>query len=248
MKPARQIAKSETLSTPLGSPPRGVFLWPRRGSRVSHGEKPFYLETPDDVSNENGRRDQSLDARILQQAQSGDERAIETVLRRVTPRLLPLARHLTANPTAAEELVEDALYRGALKLKELRHAHALNSWFRTILLRLWRDALRRSARERKRGDRPLDSSDDSILPAAPRSSQPEAIAEATETHDLIARAIDELPPLQRAVVKLTFESSLSVSEIAAVLETSADRVKANLWHARHRLRGRLKGIVGNDID
>jgi DNA-directed RNA polymerase specialized sigma24 family protein len=44
------------------------------------------------------------------------------------------------------------------------------------------------------------------------------------------------------VLALAIDEGLSVAEIAEILQASADRVKANLWHARRRLRALLGDI------
>ena len=159
------------------------------------------------------------------------------VLRSVTPRLLRLAMRLSSNPSIAEELVEEALYRGGLKLKRLRNREALLPWFRSILITAWKDHLRRTQRRRALG---LDEVE---VPAAPLSSDPVARARESEARERIAVALASLPAGQRAVLTLRADEGLSIREIATALETTQDRVKANLWHARQKLRRLLRDLL-----
>ena len=132
----------------------------------------------------------------------------------------------------AEELVQETLYRGAVKVKSLRTGRAVRSWFCRILINRWRDRLRRSHR------RDLFFEDLSER-AAPPADDPALRAQVSELRERIALAVAHLPPGQRAVLALRLDEDLSVGEIADVLKTTAARVKANLWHARTRLRALL---------
>jgi RNA polymerase sigma factor (sigma-70 family) len=155
----------------------------------------------------------------------------------LTPPLLRVAVRLAGDGSTAEELVTEALYRGATKLGKLREPGAAATWFRRILFNLWRDGLRRARKQ----DLSLE---DLPEPAAPASFDPSAKLEAIEESEALARAISSLPPLQRAALTLQLEGGLSIEEIADEIGSTAERVKANLWHARRRLREILSGNVG----
>ncbi len=178
-----------------------------------------------------------MDRELVRRAQKGDDEAMSIVLRSVTPRLLGLATRLCSNPSIAEDLVEEALYRGGLKLHRLQHAEAVMSWFRSILITAWKDYLRSTQR------RELLVLDQVEHPVAPISSDPVARARESEARDRITSALSSLPAGQRAVVTLWFEEGLSVAEIAAELDSTADRVKANLYHARRKLHQKLDDLL-----
>lgn len=183
-----------------------------------------------------------MDRELVRRAQQGEDEAMSVVLRSVTPRLLRLATRLCSSPSVAEDLVEEALYRGGLKLHRLQHAEALLSWFRSILIAAWKDYLRSTQR------RELLVLDQVEHPAAPISSDPVARARESEARDRITFALSSLPAGQRAVVTLWFEEGLSVAEIAAVLDSTADRVKANLYHARRKLSQKLDDLLDDAPD
>jgi RNA polymerase sigma-70 factor (ECF subfamily) len=173
---------------------------------------------------------------IVKQAQAGDHRALERLLELVTPRLLRLATRLAGEVELAEELTEDALFRGARKLAGLKEAGAVEAWFRRILINLWRDELRR----RRGGDLSLE---DLPEPEAPPAFDPTQRATAREVREQVSAALAGLPPAQRLAMVLRVDEGLSMAEIAEQLNTTVDRVKANLWHARRRLRGALQGLL-----
>ena len=150
--------------------------------------------------------------------------------------LLDVAARLERDASAGEELVGDALYRGAVRLRTLRENGAAEIWFCRILVNLWRDRVRGG----RRRERPLD---DLPEPAAPPRFDPAARASARELRERVREAVWRLPPAQKLAIVLRVDEGLSLAEIARLLETTADRVKANLWHARKRLRRELRDLL-----
>ena len=167
----------------------------------------------------------------------GDAHALETLIRSLTPDILRIARRLVCDAARAEDLVTETLDRGAVKLKKLRDPARAEAWFRSILVHLWRDDLRRKAQ-------PEVSLDDAAEPMAPAGCDPSLEADLEELRGIVDKEVASLPPVQRAVIALSLEEGLGVAEIAEALGTSADRVKASLWHARRKLRERLSRLVG----
>jgi RNA polymerase sigma-70 factor (ECF subfamily) len=164
---------------------------------------------------------------------------MEALIRGVAPGVHRLALRLAADHEAAEDLAMEALYRGSVKIKKLRDPRAAAGWFRTTLLNLWRDRLRRSPP----AEVPLDAAPE---PAEPAGAGPIALLAAGELREACERALPLLPPAQRAVLALAIDEGLTVAEIAAALGTTADRVKANLWHGRKRLRELLARHVDEE--
>ena len=173
-------------------------------------------------------------------AQRGDRAALEKLLTCLGARLLRVAERLTCDPGRAEELAAEALYRGSVRLRKLREPGAASAWFCRILVNLWKDDLRRQGRRESAADRALE-------PAAPPGFSPEAVLAGVELREVVLEALARLPPEQRAALTLSIEEGLSVAEIATALGTTPDRVKANLWHARRRLRELLASRFGEDL-
>ena len=177
-----------------------------------------------------------VDAELVERARRGNARAREELVRILAPCLLRLALRLTDDSHDAEDMVSEALYRGVVKLDRLREPAAVVAWFQRILVHHWRDRLR----SRRPRDRFLEE-----LAAEPLCEEPPgAELEAAELSERVRRALATLPPMQRAVLALHFEEGLCVGEIASVLDARPEQVKANLWHARRRLRA----ILGEDLD
>ncbi|MDX6373382.1 MAG: hypothetical protein QOD98_2370 [Nocardioidaceae bacterium] len=133
-------------------------------------------------------------------------------------RLLRSAYLLTGDLHAAEDLVQEALVKVALRWERLHDGNP-TAYARTVVVR---DHI---SRWRRRRDVPRDGSTD----LAQVSSDP-------DTAMVVRRALARLTPKQRAVVVLRHFDDLGVDEVAAVLGVSAGTVKSQNAVALARLR------------
>lgn len=138
------------------------------------------------------------------------------------PELYRFCRHLTRSPWEAEDVVQDAMARAFVTLGCLREPPANpRAWLFRIATNLW---LNQVAHVRER------LVPDGELPEPPAvTSEPRAPREAAGT--LLA----QLSPQERAAVVLKDVFDLSLSEVATVLSTTPNAIKAAL----HRGRGKL---------
>ncbi|HYJ09844.1 MAG TPA: RNA polymerase sigma factor [Polyangiaceae bacterium] len=137
------------------------------------------------------------------------------------PELYRYCRHLTQSPWDAEDLAQDAMARAFVTLGTLfSNLPAPRAWLFRVASNIWIDRVRRARFELLQGEHAQSE--------AP-SLEPQAAREAAAT--LLAL----LSPQQRVAVVLKDVFDFSLEEIAAVLETTPNTVKAAL----HRGRGRL---------
>ena len=133
-------------------------------------------------------------------------------------RLLRSAYLLTGDLHAAEDLVQEALVKVALRWERLRDGNP-TAYARTIVVR---DHV---SRWRRRRDVPI---------AAPTDLA--AVSSDPDTAMVVRRALARLTPKQRAVVVLRHFDDLGVDEVAAILCVSAGTVKSQNAAALARLR------------
>lgn len=134
--------------------------------------------------------------------------------------LLRTALLLTGDRHRAEDLVQDALVKVALRWRRLRDQQP-DAYARRILINDHVSRWRRTRREV-----PLPAHD----PVAPDS------AVAADRRLLLDRALAALTPRQRAVVVLRFYEDLSVHDAAAALGVTEGTVKSQTHLALRRLR------------
>jgi RNA polymerase sigma-70 factor (sigma-E family) len=148
-----------------------------------------------------------------------------------TSALLRYARVLTGDPHRAEDLVQSALasaYRhwgrvepdGAEAYVRQAVLNGYLSWWR----RPWR------GRETAVAD---------LATLADRVHQSPAADDGLMLRDTVVRALDSLPPRQRAVLVLRYYEDLSEAEIAQRMGTSTGTVKSQASKALARLRAQL---------
>jgi bifunctional DNase/RNase len=77
---------------------------------------------------------------------------------------------------------------------------------------------------------------------------PDARQEARELHDIVWKALAELPAEQQETVQLHYVDGLRVWEIAALVDVPSGTVKARLHRARGRLRRVLAAQLGGPLE
>ena len=176
-----------------------------------------------------------------------DAGALEILMQRHGARVYRVALGITRNEADAEEVVQDVFLSLFEKIAAFEERAALGTW-------LYRVATNR-ALLRRRGKRvELEVSLEDQLPAfkddghragersfllADWSASAEEGLLSGETHALVRRAIDLLPPHYRAVVALRDIEELSNEETAEILNEPISSVKSRLHRARMALREQL---------
>ena len=169
---------------------------------------------------------------LLDASRGGDATAFAALLRESAPALERLALRLVGDRHDAEDIAQDTALRAWRKLPGFKGESRFRTWVSRILVHRALDLLR--------GRRPMEEVRDH-LPAVVRD--PGANAADRELDDLIRKAIEELPPVQRATLLLRADQGLSYEEIAYVLGSTRNAVRSNLVAARKNLADRLQGHV-----
>ena len=136
------------------------------------------------------------------------------------------ALRMSGSVPAAEDIAQDCF------LELLRHPERYDparGRMRAFLLGVARNLLLKRWRAESRWD-PLDGESFVAEPVD---------AAARETAELVAQAVQTLPPLQREVLILAEYEELSLEEIARAVEAELGTVKARLHRARENLRRAL---------
>jgi RNA polymerase sigma-70 factor (sigma-E family) len=144
------------------------------------------------------------------------------------PALRRLAHRLCGDPHRADDIVQIALTRLYTRWAAACRADDIDAYTRAIVVRSFLNEQRRRWATTWLVGRPTD------LPL--RGS----VGPDVETRDVVRRALDRVPPRQRAVLVLRFLHDMPVAEVAAALGCSEATVKSQTRHGLTRLR-RLLG-------
>lgn len=171
-------------------------------------------------------------------ARAGDKTAFARLAERWQGRLLAHAYRLSGEREMARDIVQDAWADIVKGLPGLKDAAVFPAWAYRIVTRRTADAIRRVQRRRR--------TDDAV--AAEPSPTDYSAAQLENGADAapLNRAMQALPPEQKATVALFYREDFTVAEIAAALGVPSGTVKTRLMRARRKLREVLEGETSYD--
>jgi RNA polymerase sigma-70 factor (ECF subfamily) len=158
-----------------------------------------------------------------------DRAAFTRVFAYYAPRVKSYLLRLGLDGAQAEEVSQEVMVAVWRKAQSFDRTQAsVATWIFRIARNRRIDVFRREQRAQ------LDASDPVFEPAAEAS--PDAAAEAAEREAQVRRAMAELPPEQRDLVRRAFYEDLSHSEIAATTGVPLGTVKSRLRLAFAKLK------------
>jgi RNA polymerase sigma-70 factor (ECF subfamily) len=204
-----------------------------------------------------GGVDVADDATLVARLLDGEESAFEQVVAGLYPAMFAVARGYVRTRSVAEEVVQEA-WLGVLKgLEGFEGRAKLSTWVLQIVANIARDRAVREARSLPFSSFELDDAEPVVEPERFRGADepypggwrsfptdwrtlPEERLLARETLDLVDRAINELPEVQRTVITLRDVTGCSADEVCELLEISEGNQRVLLHRARARVRARLE--------
>ncbi len=186
-----------------------------------------------------------------------DAREFEALVLDHLDSMFAVARRLTRDSVAAEDLVHDAAVK-ALKAREhFEPGTNLRAWLLRILTNTFINTYRRGGLERSTFESAHDHEDpvaDGWMSAASMRSlrEPEEEALRPILRAELARAVDELPDEFRIAIVLCDVEELSYKEIAEAMGTPIGTVMSRIHRGRKLLKSRLMshaiaaGLVDDD--
>ena len=147
--------------------------------------------------------------------------------------LYRLARRMSGSADEARDLVQDTFVRAARAIGSVPAGEAgEKAWLMRVLINICRDGWREQARTRRRQ-----------AEAPPRTEASAHPERAFIAHDTVWRALQQLPPRQRAAIVMYELDGVGIREIAAALGVTAVTVR---WHLSRGRRQLAKTIRGDD--
>lgn len=140
-------------------------------------------------------------------------------------RMVGLARLLTGDAAAAEDIAHDAFIKAASKMGTLRDPERLDTYLQRTVVNLCHSRGRRRALETAWLRRARPAAD--VAPQAP------------EIRDEVWKAVLALPDRQRAAVVLRFYEDQSEERVGQILNCSTKAVNALVDRAKQTLRDTL---------
>jgi RNA polymerase sigma-70 factor, ECF subfamily len=163
------------------------------------------------------------DLLLIERARAGEERAIETLIRRYGRRLFRVARSVLAEDDAAELVVQEACLVAFSDLNRSAPNGKFAAWLTRLAFGQAR-SLRASLRAAPRAAAPAAAG---VAQAAPGAEEPERRE--------LERALTSLPEVFRTVFVLRVVEGISGIETAASLGVHETTVRTRMYRAQRRL-------------
>jgi RNA polymerase sigma-70 factor, ECF subfamily len=148
--------------------------------------------------------------------------------------LYRVALRLTADPTMAEDLVQDTMLKAYRAWRQYRPGTNAKGWLLTILRNTFINDYRRRKHEPVAMD--LDLVESHAIDRSPQETDPEGSFFSQIVDAKVLEAIDSLPTEFREVLVLSDVEGMRYAEIAETLQIPVGTVKSRLFRARHQLQ------------
>jgi RNA polymerase sigma-70 factor (ECF subfamily) len=171
------------------------------------------------------------DETLMTRTADGDHACLELLVRRHATPLLTFLVRVAGDRHRAEELFQEVFLAVWVKRRLYQHPRPFKPWLYAIALNKCRAAFR------LRPLRMVPLADEG--PPSDDASPADAMM-ASETADLVGRAVARLPEQQRAVLTLRVWEGLSYARIAEIVECSEATVRSHMHHGLAALRKHLE--------
>jgi RNA polymerase sigma-70 factor, ECF subfamily len=197
------------------------------------------------------------DVELIRLLRQGDEAAFMSLVERLQPMMLRVARMYVSSQAVAEEVVQEA-WLGVLQgIDRFEGRSSLRTWILRIVTNI---AKTRGQREGRSAPFASLAGDDLDAPSfdpdrflgtgawaghwstlpADWADAPEARLTSSETLDAVRRAIDALPPMQAQVIRLRDVLGWASEEVRNALGLTETNQRVLLHRARAKVRAALE--------
>jgi RNA polymerase sigma-70 factor (ECF subfamily) len=200
------------------------------------------------------------DQALVDALRDGDEETFRRLVREWHSPLLRVAQIFVPTRAIAEDVVQETWLRVLGALDRFEGRSSLKTWVFRILVNTAKTRAQREGRvlpfsslhdpgrvpEASVDAERFRPEDDDRFPghwSAPPADLPEERLLAAETRDVIARAIDVLPPGPRAVISLRDVEGWSSDEVRNALDISEVNQRVLLHRARAKVRAALEDYL-----
>ncbi|GEE00648.1 RNA polymerase sigma factor SigM [Gordonia spumicola] len=172
-----------------------------------------------------GTIDARSDDQLLRDHAAGEPTAFAELIARHQNKLWAIALRTTGNHDDASDALQDALTSIHVRADRFRFDSTVSSWMHRVVLNASLDRLRRVKHHQSA---PLLEDDETLIDPQDHNAD-------VDLSVSIGRALDVLPPDQRAVVVLVDVYGHTVCEAARILDIPEGTVKSRCNRARKKL-------------
>ncbi|MGH2405425.1 MAG: RNA polymerase sigma factor [bacterium] len=177
------------------------------------------------------------DLALVEAFKRGEESAFTALVIKYRETVYRIARRMVHSHEDASDVAQEVFIRVHRALPRFAARAQLRTWLYRITVNFCLDFNSRRSRDVLTGLKEL------IWEPSPHDN-PVEIAEQRELGEVVARAIDALPPRQKAMVVLRVYQDLPYADIGRIMGCAEGTVKATMFAAFAKLRKSLAPYVG----
>ena len=175
------------------------------------------------------------DAALIEHLRANQLDALGALFDRYYAQVYRTAIAITRDNAVAEDVAQDCFLKLHQYANRIDVTLPLAPWLYRVTVNLSYTWI--SRRQKRRIS--LEALVDHLM--SPSMHAPDQLAENSEVQRQVREAISELPFSQRVVIVLHYLATMSLEEIAEILDCPVGTVKSRLYYARENLRRRLDG-------
>lgn len=175
--------------------------------------------------------------RAVERLKGGDVGGLEPLVRAHYARCVRAAYLILRDREAAEDVVQGAFARMPEKIKSFDEARPFGPWFSKIVVN---DAVKAASRRERTVSFYQGDAEELISRMADPGRGPQEAAEDSETQRRVWRALEQLPPAQRAVIVQRYYLGMTEAEMAGSAASPPGTIKSRLNTARKNLSKLLR--------
>jgi RNA polymerase sigma-70 factor (family 1) len=166
---------------------------------------------------------------LLLMVSAGDEKAFRQIYEQYWNRIYTMALLYFKSPVAAQDMVQEVFLKVWVNRSELPAINSFGAWLHITARNFLISSLRKKTTQYVWGMEDNGSVPDQEPSADERLAM-------KETAGLIRRAIEQLPPQQQKIYRMSREQGLKLTEIAAALDLSHNTVREHMSKALKSIR------------
>ena len=185
------------------------------------------------------------DMSLVTAAKQGNREAFEILVERSRRKVLAVVLRFTSLREDAEDIVQESFHKAFVHLHRFEAKSSFSTWLARIAINEALMLLRRSRGVREVSIDSLNGDVETASgPEFPDSApDPESNYLQRERKRILSAAMNQLTPRIRKAIELRDLRELSTEETARVMGLTVQAVKGRLFHARRKLRQKLKCYV-----
>jgi RNA polymerase sigma-70 factor (ECF subfamily) len=176
------------------------------------------------------------DLALVERFKAGDQEAFNEIVRTYQKKIYFLCYRMLETHEDAADLSQETFVRAYGALRKFDGRSGLYTWLYRIAMNLCLNQVK------KPRSLSLDEEEAQEVEAPSEQGSPEEVLHRSQISQAISRAVEALPPRQKAVFILRTTQGLSHEEIARTINRSVGAVKATYFQAVHKLRESLKEL------